>query len=123
MSRPSTPAVSPSAAPAAPLPTLGRLLLAGIALYRCTLAHVLGGHCRFHPSCSVYAAEAIRLHGSRRGVGLALRRLARCHPWGGGGEDPVPESAVPGPLSSGEEDARRVGRPSGAAHSSDSSDC
>lgn len=46
--------------------------------------------CRFTPSCSVYAREAFAAHGALRGTGLALRRLSRCHPWGGAGYDPVP---------------------------------
>jgi hypothetical protein len=61
-----------------------------IEAYRSTLALVLGGHCRFVPSCSEYAAEALRRHGARRGVALALKRLGRCHPFTAGGFDPVP---------------------------------
>lgn len=51
------------------------------------------GRCRFHPTCSQYALEAIRLHGAVRGLWFAVRRLARCHPWGSGGYDPVPPAA------------------------------
>ena len=51
-----------------------------------------GPCCRFHPTCSEYAEEAIRTHGLLRGGGLAFRRLLRCHPWGGAGFDPVRRS-------------------------------
>jgi uncharacterized protein len=51
--------------------------------------------CRFDPSCSMYAMDALRVHGAVRGSLLALRRLARCHPWGGWGYDPVPEKKAP----------------------------
>ncbi len=50
------------------------------------------GRCRYTPSCSAYALEAVQVHGAARGAWLALKRLARCHPWGGCGHDPVPES-------------------------------
>ena len=67
-----------------------RGLLLFIEAYRFALAPVLGGHCRFIPSCSVYAQEAIRRHGALRGLRLALSRLLRCHPFHPGGLDPVP---------------------------------
>ncbi|MEJ7583459.1 MAG: membrane protein insertion efficiency factor YidD [Acidimicrobiales bacterium] len=51
--------------------------------------------CRYEPSCSSYAADALVLHGAARGASLALRRVARCHPWGGQGWDPVPERPSP----------------------------
>jgi putative membrane protein insertion efficiency factor len=54
------------------------------------LGPLLGGHCRFRPSCSFYAIDALRRHGALRGGWLVLRRLGRCHPWGGHGDDPVP---------------------------------
>ncbi|MGF1452674.1 MAG: membrane protein insertion efficiency factor YidD [Opitutales bacterium] len=57
------------------------------------LMPLLGGGCRFHPSCSQYAAEALRQHGAWRGTLLALKRLAKCQPWGPSGFDPVPPSA------------------------------
>jgi putative membrane protein insertion efficiency factor len=73
---------------------LRRAAVLPIRLYQWTLSPLLPRSCRFAPSCSEYAAEAILTHGPRRGVPLALRRLARCHPWGGHGYDPVP----PAPL-------------------------
>lgn len=67
-----------------------RALVALVTAYRWLVSPVLGANCRFCPSCSVYAVEALRAHGAWRGGWLALRRLARCHPWGGAGYDPVP---------------------------------
>jgi putative membrane protein insertion efficiency factor len=64
--------------------------LAAVALYRAVLAPLLGGACRFTPSCSRYAEEALRTHGGWRGGWLAAKRLARCRPGVPGGEDPVP---------------------------------
>lgn len=61
-----------------------------ITLYRVTLSWLLGGQCRFTPTCSAYAIEAIQTHGPWRGGWLALKRLARCHPLGPTGYDPVP---------------------------------
>ena len=69
---------------------MARLLDALVALYQLALSPWLGGHCRFHPSCSVYAREALAEHGATRGSWLALRRLLRCHPLSRGGLDPVP---------------------------------
>jgi len=67
-----------------------RLLLWLLAGYRRWLSPALGNACRFEPSCSRYAAGAIRRHGALRGSLLALRRIARCHPFHSGGFDPVP---------------------------------
>jgi hypothetical protein len=61
-----------------------------IRLYQLSLAPMLGPACRFEPSCSHYAIEAVQRHGAARGSWLALRRLTRCHPWGGCGVDAVP---------------------------------
>ncbi len=61
-----------------------------IRFYQRTFASIVGGRCRFEPTCSVYGIEAIRRHGAIRGGWLTLRRIARCHPWGGCGHDPVP---------------------------------
>ncbi len=67
-----------------------RALLGLIRAYQLTLSPWLGRRCRFEPTCSQYAAEAVARHGAARGAALAARRLARCHPWGGSGYDPVP---------------------------------
>jgi uncharacterized protein len=67
-----------------------RILLLLIEGYRLLLSPVMGGFCRYQPSCSVYGAEAVRRHGARRGGALALRRILRCHPFRPGGYDPVP---------------------------------
>lgn len=66
------------------------VLLGALTAYRYLLSPLLGANCRFYPSCSAYASEAIARHGALRGTWLALRRLARCHPWHPGGYDPVP---------------------------------
>ena len=68
------------------------LALLPVRLYRWFLSPFLGGHCRYHPTCSAYAIEAIETHGIGRGYLLALRRVCRCHPLGGSGYDPVPEA-------------------------------
>lgn len=67
------------------------LLVGLIDVYRYTLSYVLGRQCRFTPTCSVYARQALQKHGLLRGVWLAVRRVGRCHPWGGAGFDPVPD--------------------------------
>ena len=67
-----------------------RLLLWLVEGYRVLFSPLLGGHCRFWPSCSAYAEEAIRRHGARRGASLTLARLLRCQPFHRGGIDPVP---------------------------------
>ncbi|WP_018231003.1 membrane protein insertion efficiency factor YidD [Methyloversatilis universalis] len=66
------------------------VLLGLLAVYRYAISPMLGRNCRFMPSCSEYAGEAIRRHGSVRGSWLALKRVSRCHPWHPGGYDPVP---------------------------------
>jgi uncharacterized protein len=68
------------------------VLLFLIRLYQLTLSSVMGRGCRFLPTCSEYAQDAIKLHGPWRGGVLAFRRISRCHPWGGEGFDPVPGS-------------------------------
>ena len=72
-----------------------RAVLTGlIRSYQWAISPLLGPHCRFYPSCSQYAHEAIERHGVARGVWLAIRRVARCHPWHPGGVDPVPEPSL-----------------------------
>ena len=77
------------------LQALGRLLawplLGLVTLYRIAISPWLGANCRFEPSCSAYAMEALRVHGAFRGTWLTVRRIGRCHPWGGSGYDPVPD--------------------------------
>ena len=75
----------------APHGLLNRTLRVLVRLYQLLISPLLLPSCRFLPSCSDYAIEAIEQHGALRGVGLALWRLARCHPWGGSGYDPVPD--------------------------------
>lgn len=65
-------------------------LLALVGLYRYAISPWLGVNCRYAPTCSAYALEALQKHGAFRGGALAVRRIARCHPWGGSGYDPVP---------------------------------
>jgi hypothetical protein len=68
----------------------GSLIALPVQVYRYAVSPLLGVNCRFAPSCSEYAIEALHRHGALRGVWLAVRRIARCHPWGGHGYDPVP---------------------------------
>jgi putative membrane protein insertion efficiency factor len=73
------------------------ICLAGLYLYRYTLSPILhlmapGGGCRFYPTCSEYAIEAVKTHGPLTGTWLAVKRLSKCHPWGPHGFDPVPHS-------------------------------
>ena len=82
-----------------------RMLMGMIAGYRRFISPLLGPHCRFAPSCSAYALEAVRVHGALRGSWLAVRRIARCHPFNPGGLDPVP------PATS----RRRLSRPEGVS--------
>jgi uncharacterized protein len=69
---------------------IARVLVLPIRLYQLLISPLLGPRCRFYPSCSAYAVEALQRHGAVRGSWLALRRLGRCHPWNPGGPDPVP---------------------------------
>ncbi len=76
---------------AAPSP-LARCVLLAIRLYQATLSPLIGGHCRFQPTCSRYAAQAVQRFGGIKGTAMAMKRLTRCHPCGGAGYDPVPEA-------------------------------
>ena len=71
-----------------------RALLIAVRMYQVWLGPLLGGMCRFYPTCSHYAAEAIEQHGAGRGTALALRRVLRCHPFSEGGVDLVPETGA-----------------------------
>jgi hypothetical protein len=69
---------------------VSELLKLPIRIYRSVISPLLGPHCRFYPSCSHYALQALDRHGPLRGAWLSLRRLVRCGPWSAGGYDPVP---------------------------------
>lgn len=75
------------------------ILIGAVRAYQWTLSPILPASCRYLPTCSQYAVEAVHRHGALHGGWLAVARIARCHPWGGSGYDPVPEPlgcAVPG---------------------------
>ncbi|HEU0229574.1 MAG TPA: membrane protein insertion efficiency factor YidD [Burkholderiaceae bacterium] len=67
------------------------LLIAPIRFYRYFISPLLGRNCRFTPTCSAYAIQAIQTHGAIAGLWLAIKRIGRCHPWCQGGYDPVPD--------------------------------
>ncbi len=69
---------------------LTMLLVAAIRFYQGAISPMLPAACRYQPTCSQYAIEALRKHGLLKGSWLAVKRIARCHPWGGSGYDPVP---------------------------------
>ena len=73
-----------------------RLLIGMLRAYRAVISPLYGDVCRYYPSCSAYALEAVRAHGATRGSWLAIRRVGRCHPWATGGVDPVPPADVKG---------------------------
>ncbi|MEL7399429.1 MAG: membrane protein insertion efficiency factor YidD [Pseudomonadota bacterium] len=74
---------------------IARFLLAAVAVYRYAISPLFPSRCRYYPTCSAYADEAIRRYGVVRGGRLTLRRLFRCHPWGSHGVDPVPDLSNP----------------------------
>ena len=69
---------------------MARILLRLLTMYRLAISPLLGRNCRFFPTCSDYATEALSRHGAARGSWLTLKRITRCHPWHPGGFDPVP---------------------------------
>jgi len=69
-------------------PLLTRMLIWLVLFYRATLGRFMGGHCRYHPTCSQYMIDALRKHGPISGAWRGLKRIARCHPFGGKGYDP-----------------------------------
>ncbi|MBM3642934.1 MAG: membrane protein insertion efficiency factor YidD [Alphaproteobacteria bacterium] len=73
---------------------MSRVLRAAIRLYQLSFAYFTVGACRYEPSCSAYAMEALARHGAWRGGWLTARRLCRCGPWGGAGYDPVPPATL-----------------------------
>ena len=66
------------------------LFIGILKLYQYTISPLLGPACRFQPSCSQYGIEALKKHGFFKGFGLTVKRISKCHPWGGHGHDPVP---------------------------------
>jgi uncharacterized protein len=82
------------------------LLVVAIHVYRLTLAPFLGGNCKFYPSCSHYAEQAIKIHGPKRGALLAAKRLLRCRPFTKGGHDPVPDPQEFEAATNGQEHSR-----------------
>tara|TARA_Y100001970_G_C13933742_1_gene699634 strand:+ start:579 stop:800 length:222 start_codon:yes stop_codon:yes gene_type:complete len=69
---------------------LNFIFIIPIKLYQILLSPLLGKSCRYHPTCSQYSVEAIEKYGPVKGIWLGIKRIARCHPWGGSGHDPVP---------------------------------
>lgn len=74
---------------------LARIVALPVRAYRLLLSPWVGHACRFQPTCSAYALEALERHGALRGSWLTVRRIGRCHPWGGWGYDPVPPKSRP----------------------------
>ena len=86
-----TAATSRVTVPLSPIAKLANLpLITLIKLYRLVGSPIVGGQCRFSPTCSIYALEALRLHGPIRGTWMTTKRITRCTPWNKGGFDPVP---------------------------------
>lgn len=71
---------------------LARVFSLPVLFYRAVFSPWVGFNCRYQPTCSAYALEALEKHGAAKGSALAARRICRCHPWGGDGYDPVPDA-------------------------------
>ncbi len=69
---------------------VGKLIIGLVKIYKYAISPMLPNSCRYTPTCSTYAIEAIQKYGPLKGTWLAIKRIARCHPWGGSGYDPVP---------------------------------
>jgi len=89
------------------------LLIGFVKLWRSVVSPWYGPCCKYYPSCSTYALEALQLHGAIKGTGLAIWRLLRCNPWSKGGVDPVPGSQLQAKIQQwwAEDDAAEFGRP------------
>ncbi|REJ71734.1 MAG: membrane protein insertion efficiency factor YidD [Proteobacteria bacterium] len=74
---------------------LGSLIVVPIKVYQWCISPFIGSRCRFYPSCSSYAVDAISSHGPIKGSILGIKRISRCHPWSDGGYDPVPDPTDP----------------------------
>ena len=70
---------------------ISKVLIFIVRIYQYTLSPFLGANCRYMPTCSTYAVEALKIHGPLKGTFLATKRILSCHPWGGSGFDPVPK--------------------------------
>lgn len=73
---------------------LNKLFIALIRFYQLCISPMLGPHCRFTPTCSQYALEAIQAHGALKGIILSIKRISKCHPFHDGGHDPVPQKSI-----------------------------
>lgn len=73
---------------------LNKILIALIRFYQLCISPMLGPHCRFTPTCSQYALEAIKTHGALKGIILSIKRISKCHPFHEGGHDPVPQKSI-----------------------------
>ena len=89
------------------MPSPTRILVGLVQLYRLAVSPVLAPSCRYWPTCSEYAIEALRRHGAAKGSWLTARRLCRCHPWSAGGIDEVPARAADGCAATPQSNLRR----------------